>query len=235
MLLWSAQCSGLTPDECSLEFGKVRHLSPQQFVEKLAVELRVKGVVAGENYRFGYKAAGDSSELKKLCKEWGLDVFVVEAVMDKFDQAPSSVQGDARDRGQVSSTRVRKALADGNMKRVTNLLGRNHRLFMTLDNATRIQIESEEQDHEEQREKRVLYKVPLSDSCNQYPAQGSYRCKVAFQGLGQQQQTWNGNGGALERSWECDVEITEDEARIWDLETPESLERRQGFVSIEFR
>ncbi|EFJ21383.1 hypothetical protein SELMODRAFT_56432, partial [Selaginella moellendorffii] len=130
MLLWSAQCSGLTPDECSLEFGKVRHLSPQQFVEKLAVELRVKGVVAGENYRFGYKAAGDSSELKKLCKEWGLDVFVVEAVMDKFDQAPSSVQGDARDRGQVSSTRVRKALADGNMKRVTNLLGRNHRLFM---------------------------------------------------------------------------------------------------------
>ncbi|KAF9682005.1 hypothetical protein SADUNF_Sadunf05G0062200 [Salix dunnii] len=51
------------------EFSDARHLTPQQFLEKLSVEL---GVVAGGNYRFGHKAAGNASEVVRLCEEQGV-------------------------------------------------------------------------------------------------------------------------------------------------------------------
>ena len=47
MSLWSTFCGGKVPEEYQLEFSKVRSLSPHDFVEKLAKELHVKGVVAG--------------------------------------------------------------------------------------------------------------------------------------------------------------------------------------------
>ncbi|KAJ4958498.1 hypothetical protein NE237_025609 [Protea cynaroides] len=37
----------------------------------------------GENYRFGYKAAGDASELVKLCEEYGLGAYIVSSVVDR--------------------------------------------------------------------------------------------------------------------------------------------------------
>lgn len=44
---WAPHCGNVTPREFEVEFSKVRHLTPRQFVEKLAKELRVHGVVAG--------------------------------------------------------------------------------------------------------------------------------------------------------------------------------------------
>lgn len=86
----------------------------------------------GENYRFGYKAAGDASELVKLCEEYGMKAYIVSSVMDK-KQLPG-VRGslDSKDKGQVSSTRVRRALAVGDIKYVSELLGRTHRLMFVM-------------------------------------------------------------------------------------------------------
>ncbi|KAK8617463.1 hypothetical protein V6N13_080379 [Hibiscus sabdariffa] len=67
---WAPYCGNVAPKECQIQFMSVRHLSPRQFVEKLAKELGVCGVVAGENYRFGYKAAGDASELAPRCQKY---------------------------------------------------------------------------------------------------------------------------------------------------------------------
>lgn len=47
MGLWAKYCGDMVPQEYLLDFAKVRSLSPEQFVEKLAFELKVKGVVAG--------------------------------------------------------------------------------------------------------------------------------------------------------------------------------------------
>lgn len=44
---WAPYCGNIAPSEFHIEFSSVRHLSPQQFVEKLSKELRVCGVVAG--------------------------------------------------------------------------------------------------------------------------------------------------------------------------------------------
>ncbi|KDP40482.1 hypothetical protein JCGZ_24481 [Jatropha curcas] len=129
---WAPYCGNIAPTEFQIEFSSVRHLNPRQFVEKLSNELKVCGVVAGENYRFGYKAAGDASELVRLCEEYGMEAYIIKSVMDKNKDLRNMNLSDLKDRGQVSSTRVRHALAVGDMKYVSELLGRRHRLVMML-------------------------------------------------------------------------------------------------------
>ncbi|KAJ6740683.1 PROTEIN-S ISOPRENYLCYSTEINE O-METHYLTRANSFERASE [Salix purpurea] len=129
---WAPYCGNLVPEEVEIEFSCVRHLTPRQFVEKLSKELGVVGVVAGENYRFGYKAAGDASELVRLCEEHGMGAYIISSVMDKNQVHRSMNSSDLKDKGQVSSTRVRQALAIGDMKYVSELLGRHHRLMLML-------------------------------------------------------------------------------------------------------
>ncbi|KAL4580026.1 hypothetical protein LXL04_016200 [Taraxacum kok-saghyz] len=130
---WSACCGEVVPTELEIEFSKVRSLTPRQFVEKLSKELGVRGVVAGKNYRFGYRASGDASQLSKLCEEYGIEAYIINPVMDKKQSILATGFNDAKERGQVSSTRVRYALSEGDMEYVTELLGRHHRLILMLN------------------------------------------------------------------------------------------------------
>ncbi|KAJ4830639.1 hypothetical protein Tsubulata_036751 [Turnera subulata] len=129
---WAPYCGNVAPAEFQIEFSSVRHLSPRQFVEKLCKELGVCGVVAGENYRFGYKAAGDASELVRLCDEHGIGAYIIKSVMDNNQDQRNLDSTDLKDKGQVSSTRVRHALALGDMNYVSELLGRQHRLMVMM-------------------------------------------------------------------------------------------------------
>lgn len=85
-------------------------------------------MMAGESYRFGYKAAGDAAELVKLCEEYGISAYIIKSVMDRNQKVVNSA--NSKERGQVSSTRVRHALSIGDMKYVSELLGRRHRLIL---------------------------------------------------------------------------------------------------------
>ncbi|KAL3824290.1 hypothetical protein ACJIZ3_020319 [Penstemon smallii] len=129
---WAPLCRNFIPKEFQVEFSKVRSLTPQQFVEKLSKELGVRGVVAGQNYRFGYKASGDSSDLLRLCTEYGMRAFIIKSVMDMNRDSRDIGSNNSNEQGQVSSTRVRHALANGDMKYVSELLGRPHRLILEV-------------------------------------------------------------------------------------------------------
>ncbi|KAG0467878.1 hypothetical protein HPP92_017206 [Vanilla planifolia] len=134
---WAPYCSNIVPLEYQIDFSSVRHLSPRQFVEKLSKDLRVSGVVAGENYRFGYKACGNVQDLISLCHEYGMSAHIVPSVMDKTRRRSTngaSFDGGGNDVGQVSSTRVRRALAARDLEHVAGLLGRKHRLVLMLAN-----------------------------------------------------------------------------------------------------
>ena len=87
--------------------------------------------MAGESYRFGYKAAGDAAELVKLCEEYGISAYIIKSVMDRNQKVVNSA--NSKERGQVSSTRVRHALSKGDMKYVSELLGRRHRLILMAE------------------------------------------------------------------------------------------------------
>jgi riboflavin kinase/FMN adenylyltransferase len=86
--------------------------SPEEFVRDVLVgEIGAEGVVVGENFRFGHRAAGDVAELERLMRSYGAEVFAV-AVEDEAGK------------GGISSTRIRELVAQGEVGLAASLLGR---------------------------------------------------------------------------------------------------------------
>jgi len=86
-------------------------LSPGEFVEQILVrDLHVKAVLVGENFRFGHKQAGDVKLLAELGAIQGFDVVIVP---------PVGCRGEV-----VSSTIIRREVAEGDVSHAARLLGR---------------------------------------------------------------------------------------------------------------
>ncbi|MEJ7650915.1 MAG: bifunctional riboflavin kinase/FAD synthetase [Nakamurella sp.] len=86
--------------------------SPQEFVDRVLVEQLSASVVAvGENFRFGAKASGDTTFLREAGERAG---FVVDGLGLDGGTEP------------YSSTRVRKAVAEGRLRAAAEVLGRPH-------------------------------------------------------------------------------------------------------------
>ena len=81
---------------------KLAAFEPEQFAESLLQRIGASVIVVGENFRFGRAAAGDPATLEQL----GFDVRLVGLLAD------------------VSSTRIRALLRDGDVVGAARLLGR---------------------------------------------------------------------------------------------------------------
>jgi len=93
-------------------------MEPAEFVDRVLVDrLQARAVVVGENFRFGRGASGDVVALTQLGAERGIDVTAV-ALHPKG--AP------------WSSSRVRAALAAGDVATAAEVLGRPYRLQGTV-------------------------------------------------------------------------------------------------------
>ncbi|GBF97671.1 FAD synthetase chloroplastic [Raphidocelis subcapitata] len=110
-----------------IPFAAIRSLSPEAFVALLARDLGAAGVVAGVNYRFGYKAAGDVEALQRLAAEAGMPCRAVELVA----ACGAGSDGGGAD-APVSSSRIRELLAAGSVGEVAALLGRPYRLVAAV-------------------------------------------------------------------------------------------------------
>jgi riboflavin kinase/FMN adenylyltransferase len=85
--------------------------SPQRFVTSVVVEgVRARSVVVGSDWRFGQRAAGDVPLLTELGREQGFEAEGVKLL---------EIAG-----GPVSSSRVRQAVANGDVVLARTLLGR---------------------------------------------------------------------------------------------------------------
>lgn len=94
----------------NVDFDCVRSLSPREFVTTVLRDaLHTARVCCGENFRFGAGGAGDVDTLRALCAEQGIDLQVVKTI--DCDGVP------------ISSTRIRQAIADGDLPLATRLLG----------------------------------------------------------------------------------------------------------------
>jgi len=90
---------------------ELSRLAPDEFVQQMLLrDLRIKALFVGENFRFGHKQAGDVHLLRKLGAENGFEVVVLPPVI---------CRGEV-----VSSTLIRKEIADGDVARAARLLGR---------------------------------------------------------------------------------------------------------------
>ena len=102
------------------DFSAVGSLSPADFVTKVLKEqLNARLVSCGENFRFGNGGTGDVSLLKTLCEQEGIRVVVADTVL--CDGKP------------VSSSRIRNALAAGNVSTANRLLGHSFSLSGTVE------------------------------------------------------------------------------------------------------
>ncbi len=88
-------------------------LSVDEFFERiLLTELRAGHVIAGYDFRFGRGGRGDAELLKRLCAERGLGCDIIDEV---------TLDGE-----EVSSSRIRRLLENGDMARANALLGHHH-------------------------------------------------------------------------------------------------------------
>jgi riboflavin kinase/FMN adenylyltransferase len=95
--------------------SRLAALGPREFVAELLVNrLETRELIVGDDFRFGRDRAGDLALLEDLSHEYG---FVL-------DSAPTCRVRSER----VSSTRVRQALAAGDLELAVELIGRRYSL-----------------------------------------------------------------------------------------------------------
>lgn len=97
------------------DFSAIRDQSPGQFAEYITSLFSPKTVVCGENFTFGKNAVGNSTLLRRLLKERGVDCRVLPSVM---------VDGVT-----VSSSSVRKYVENGDMERARTFLGSPYSIY----------------------------------------------------------------------------------------------------------
>lgn len=93
---------------------EIMKMNPTEFIKKLIKDYNVKGIVVGFNYRFGYKNTGDLTLLKQLSKELDFELHIMEAFLYNDEV--------------VSSTVIRRALINGQVEKVLEMLGRAYAL-----------------------------------------------------------------------------------------------------------
>ncbi len=95
--------------------SEVSEVPAEELAQSFFEQLRMRLLVLGPDAAFGRGAPRDTPErMRKLGQELGFDVVQIEPLM--------------HDHERFSSTAVRKALAEGEMERVADMLGRPYRL-----------------------------------------------------------------------------------------------------------
>ena len=89
-------------------------LRPEQFVAQVLVErLRARRIAVGANFRFGVGRCGDAADLQRFGAYHGIAVQVLPMLADGS--------------GRISSSRIRSALASGDLAEAGRLLERPYR------------------------------------------------------------------------------------------------------------
>ncbi len=92
--------------------------TPREFVQRIFVEkFRAQLVVVGKDTRFGVKNSGDVGTLRELGEEFGFEVLALEDM---------GVHGG--DGPRWSSSLTRQLIAEGDVARAAEVLGRPHRV-----------------------------------------------------------------------------------------------------------
>lgn len=95
----------------------VREMAPEDFLDALGPGLQVVAVVMTPDTAFGRDRSGSPDRLAKSGPEHGFEVVVIEPEVDD---------------GPISSTRIRKAVGEGNLADARRLLGRRPALTGTV-------------------------------------------------------------------------------------------------------
>ncbi|MCY4651344.1 MAG: bifunctional riboflavin kinase/FAD synthetase [bacterium] len=108
-----------------MPFPKIRKMQAEQFTtEVLLGRLKAKLVVVGENFQFGRGGAGSPETLRRVGMQQGFGVKVVDLLTKR----------SVHDRGEIpiTSSRIRRCVAEGYTAQAARLLGRPFELRGTV-------------------------------------------------------------------------------------------------------
>ena len=93
--------------------SRLANSSPEEFIRQILIEgLDIRYILTGDDFNFGKGRRGNHGVLKQFGQEHG---FIAEQFQTISDSS-----------ARISSTRIRKALASGNMNVARQMLGRNY-------------------------------------------------------------------------------------------------------------
>lgn len=108
-----------------LRFAAIKDLSPEEFVDEVLVKVcRAKEVCCGFNFTFGCGGKANSETLVGLCAQRGIRAEVAGAVLSGGEP--------------VSSTRIRRLIAAGDMTGAAELLGRPYGYCSAVQHGKRL-------------------------------------------------------------------------------------------------
>ena len=136
--------------------AQIASMSPEAFVEQVLLEkCRAKHVVVGYACQFGKNRAGNAEHLVELSTGYAFDVSVVPPT--EIDGAP------------VHSTRIREALAQGDLQQSAQLLGRPYSLIGNVV-------------HGDGRGRKIGFPTANIETQNQvYPPNGVYAIRAKLE------------------------------------------------------
>lgn len=106
----------------NFDFAKT---TPEDFIDRILQRgLAARWILVGDDFRFGARRGGDLAMLKRAAGRCGFEVHAMNSVMTHGVR--------------VSSTAVRAALADGDMRRAHGLLGRSYSISGRVVSGDRI-------------------------------------------------------------------------------------------------
>lgn len=96
----------------SLEFdAEFAAIGAQDFIDKVVINgCAPRNIVVGHDFRFGKNRIGDAKMLKEECSKYGINVIILEPVLD--------INGE-----RISSTRIKDAIHHGEIDLANRLLG----------------------------------------------------------------------------------------------------------------
>lgn len=151
-LLEKAGLDNLIIVEFTLDFAKISSLD---FVRNILLsKLHARKIVIGFNHHFGHNREGDYDALRKLGMEYGFDVMEIPE---------QDIQNES-----VSSTKIRKALLDGNIQKANAYL--DHQ-YIIMGTAVRSSMVLEEIGF-------PCYSVRIESECKLVPPNGVYAVSV---------------------------------------------------------
>ncbi|MCD7775249.1 MAG: riboflavin biosynthesis protein RibF [Clostridiales bacterium] len=110
--------TGCVPYEVS--FKEIRNMTPEEFISEILVKKLNAGFVScGFNFRFGKKCVGDSDILKSVCEKYSIKTEIAKEV--DYNGEP------------VSSSRIRTALFQGDIRTANAMLGRHFGYDFTVE------------------------------------------------------------------------------------------------------
>ena len=95
-----------------------KHLSPEEFLQWIKHRINMKQIVSGTDFRFGRNRSGSYEDLQKFADKYDYEAIVVDKMQYKNED--------------ISSTRIRNLVAEGNMEEANYLLGYDYFVTATV-------------------------------------------------------------------------------------------------------